>query len=343
MSNDTKHHAEPVALPERRPEDSGFDTDDAFGNGWNNCLDEIAKLGPLYSRPVPGEPMAVFSIDATGYRARILESATSGLPADGTLLYAHADPGDIERLRGENEDLRSQLGAEISKSTGLRTLADGANKWRQRAIDSQLAARDLTGANNELHAKLAERDADLEFWKKSCRTWEAVANGMHVRLYNVLLAVLNGSKLSYHAWPLNSAELEPLDASSPVFLVGGKDGTIAISPYSEPETASAEPTDRICTHPVGCAQCSWCGFKSQRHTFTNCAPGPRMSALAERQEEASAPVEIDERADYEKWLNEHVANHGSLGEVSRRQMLSENPEEAAWEGWEGRAALERKA
>ncbi|MCE1033093.1 hypothetical protein LU645_29700 [Pseudomonas asiatica] len=140
----------------------------AFGKGLHEiawAAGRMPKLGAkLYTHPAPAdpsEPVAVFSIDATGYRARILESATSNLPADGALLYASADPREIERLRAENEELRSQLGAEISKSTGLRTLADGANKWRQRAIDSLLDARDLTDTNNELHAKLAERDALL--------------------------------------------------------------------------------------------------------------------------------------------------------------------------------------
>lgn len=29
-------------------------------------------------------------------------------------------------------------------------------------------------------------------------------------------------------------------------------------------SASAEPSERICTHPEGCTQCSWCGFTSER-------------------------------------------------------------------------------
>jgi hypothetical protein len=147
-------------------------------------------------------------------------------------LYTHADPGKVEQLQQEIETLRSQLGAEISKASGLRTLADGANKWRQRAIDSQLAARDLTDANNNLHTQLAERNGLLRDIKR-------------------------------------------------------------------------------------------CGIDA----VTICGPNIR---------------ERDERADYEHWLNEHVANHVYQGQVLRRDTLEDASEEAAWDAWQARAALERK-
>jgi len=43
-----QHQDEPVALPERKPE---IGTDPFANKGWNACLDEIAKLGPLYPAP----------------------------------------------------------------------------------------------------------------------------------------------------------------------------------------------------------------------------------------------------------------------------------------------------
>lgn len=52
-----QHHAEPVALPARK-RDSNEESDvltDCANEGWNAFLDEIAKLGPLYPHADPGE------------------------------------------------------------------------------------------------------------------------------------------------------------------------------------------------------------------------------------------------------------------------------------------------
>jgi hypothetical protein len=66
-----QHQGEPVALPDRKSYEGSFS---AHGKGqimgWNACLDEIAKLGPLYT---------------------------------------HADAGEVERLRSENEALACNL------------------------------------------------------------------------------------------------------------------------------------------------------------------------------------------------------------------------------------------
>lgn len=51
-----QHQGEPVALPERKGTHLRYDTlMPTFSKGWNACLDEIAKLGPLYTRADPGE------------------------------------------------------------------------------------------------------------------------------------------------------------------------------------------------------------------------------------------------------------------------------------------------
>jgi hypothetical protein len=64
-----QHQGEPVALP-ARVQRGGNDHCDGLAVGWNACLDEIAKLGPLYT---------------------------------------HADPAEVERLRSENEALACNL------------------------------------------------------------------------------------------------------------------------------------------------------------------------------------------------------------------------------------------
>lgn len=51
-----EHQGEAVALPERKPWNGLLATaDNLKGSGWNACLDEIAKLGPLYTCADPGE------------------------------------------------------------------------------------------------------------------------------------------------------------------------------------------------------------------------------------------------------------------------------------------------
>lgn len=66
-----QHQGNPVALPSCKARLSeSHDWDSGYRDGWNACLDEIAKLGPLYT---------------------------------------HADPGEVERLRAENERLREVI------------------------------------------------------------------------------------------------------------------------------------------------------------------------------------------------------------------------------------------
>ncbi|MCE1009292.1 hypothetical protein [Pseudomonas monteilii] len=51
-----EHQGEPVALPDRKLHvHQGLSHTDAKADGWNACLDEITKLGPLYTHADPGE------------------------------------------------------------------------------------------------------------------------------------------------------------------------------------------------------------------------------------------------------------------------------------------------
>lgn len=57
-----QHRGEPVALPAAKElvrawgHDMGGNYEEGTAFGWNACLDEIAKLGPLFTRPVQGDP-----------------------------------------------------------------------------------------------------------------------------------------------------------------------------------------------------------------------------------------------------------------------------------------------
>ncbi|MCT8166874.1 MULTISPECIES: hypothetical protein [unclassified Pseudomonas] len=111
---------------------------------------QIVGLGPMTgaapAEQHQGEPVAVFSIDASGYRVRILESACSSLPADGTKLYTHADP---------NVRWKAVADEQMKVIEGLRAQLAEAREDRNKLGDRYDAAE----------AKLAERDAllrDLE-------------------------------------------------------------------------------------------------------------------------------------------------------------------------------------
>ncbi|WP_372822460.1 hypothetical protein ACCE15_08995 [Pseudomonas parafulva] len=85
---------EPVALPARMSDLDRFNN--PLKDRWNACLDEIAKLGPLYTHPAPAvqqEPVA--EVESRCGHIRAISQDLK----EGDLLYLHADPGEVERLR----------------------------------------------------------------------------------------------------------------------------------------------------------------------------------------------------------------------------------------------------
>ncbi|WP_286919731.1 hypothetical protein [Pseudomonas sp. UBA6753] len=132
-----------------------------------------------YRHSKPG--MSWFFTEKTGADGCLID----GFDYEVQPLYTHADSGEVKRLTQERD--------------GLRTLADGANKWRQRAIDSQLAARDLTNDNNELHAKLAERDALLREIYESAEQDEPIGAGLFSSIKVALSASAEPSAPKFEA------------------------------------------------------------------------------------------------------------------------------------------------
>lgn len=93
MTDIQKKQGEPVALPERLP------THRINSNGWNACLNEIAKMGPLFTSPVPAaQQEPVGEVVAFGKGLHEIAWAQGKLPRLGALLYTHADTGEAERL-----------------------------------------------------------------------------------------------------------------------------------------------------------------------------------------------------------------------------------------------------
>jgi len=191
-----QHQGEPVALPARKDPTEAWAVPGGVhkAEGWNACLDEIAKLGPLYSRPVQGEPVAwscaAVKDDDTSYarlagseaEAREFLEHYQGIGAVVTImpLYTHADPGEVERLRKEvaeleqlrRDDLGRHLITEVKTESQLAECEAMAamiaeREWAEHAgtgpVSSKVEAA-FTQLHNDLHEasdKLAERDALL--------------------------------------------------------------------------------------------------------------------------------------------------------------------------------------
>lgn len=118
---DDQHQGEPVALPARKHIASPPQAYTQRGHdiGWNACLDEIAKLGPLYSRPVQGEPVAWRVTGPSGVMGTYTQEPhgwAHGYKIEP--LYTHADPGEVEQgyshevvhaMQSKIDALRAQL------------------------------------------------------------------------------------------------------------------------------------------------------------------------------------------------------------------------------------------
>lgn len=130
----------PVALPARKGTHLRYDTlMPTFSKGWNACLDEIAKLGPLFTRTDPGEVERL--------RGQINEWAGKWEKA--------INAGAV--MEGERNTLRAQL-AELEALHGgeLGLPKEGWPEYHKRKMET---LRNLTAGYYE--RKLAERDALL--------------------------------------------------------------------------------------------------------------------------------------------------------------------------------------
>lgn len=79
-----QHQGEPVALPARKAHKKGNSPmQNAKNSAWNACLDEIAKLGPLYAHPAP----AVQQQPVPPYR--FIVRSTGGGPNSCEVSKAH--------------------------------------------------------------------------------------------------------------------------------------------------------------------------------------------------------------------------------------------------------------
>lgn len=116
---------EPVTLPGRMPTGNITDPHHPWApgvrEGWNKCLDEITKLGPLCTRSVLGEPVvpghrldALDALvvdgdpqsDANVSNANVAELIRAVRTLQVRTITGPAEPGVVERLRTEIRSLR---------------------------------------------------------------------------------------------------------------------------------------------------------------------------------------------------------------------------------------------
>lgn len=167
LAEQAQGDAQPVALPTMKNANSEYDTEDSYGDGWDDCLREIAKLGPLYARPAPAKvepvPPAGGEVEALidqldDYIARIngddrgSDATVNELRAHVTRLQAEVERLDLMVAQADyNYDMdRAEFKRQLAKQVEL--LQDEIERRRLRG---QTCAKKVA----ILRAQLSERDA----------------------------------------------------------------------------------------------------------------------------------------------------------------------------------------
>lgn len=325
MANPAEQHQdEPVALPERKAITAhGLTALDSEAEGWNACLDEIAKLGPLYT---------------------------------------HVDPGEVERLRAEVERLRSGFYQQVTdddlkkiadfigdgdlptKSFFLRPDAANLANVTMHMVREVQAARALLAGRDALLGQLAEA-AEVFSCSAHCETSDA---GDALELLNTILARVNTLKApkcrvcGYRLHPDGYCSFR--DCGVPGI------GTKALSASAEPAIAKQETRDEMrIRHKREFDALDDSGFHYQECRcgtqgsypleVKHCACGKPFASA-----EPSAPVERDERAEFESYaVTSAWLGLGREEEMARDgEGYAETEVHTAWDAWQARAALERK-
>lgn len=161
-----QHQGDPVALPAQHdlPHRDEFESADQYAAAlgeakiWNACLDEIAKLGSLYTHADPGEVVR-FGIQVEKLLCEALgrEWSATGISIETLVaeLKAKADPCEVERLHKQLDDANQAI-----------TFAAQQAEEKQKVTDAMMAdAKQFRAERDTLRAQLAEREAllrDLE-------------------------------------------------------------------------------------------------------------------------------------------------------------------------------------
>lgn len=283
-----QHQGEPVALPERLDPPKNGESHQLLPRYlvWNACLDEIAKLGPLFTHPAPAvqqEPVAWLD------PSRGLTWLANRMDfAPGSKFYTHADPAEVERLRN-----------------CLRTEVEAGDSWKREA--------------EALRAQLAEAHALLR----------------DIKQHGIGSITIDGKSI-----------LERIDAEL----------SASAEPSAMAERIKSAACPECASKPCMCAElsaqkCDTCKGTGMVYDgeitgvggveFEN---GPVECIKDCPDCKQSAPVEIDERAEFETYavtstwlglgLEEEMARDGD--------GYAETEVHTAWDAWQARAAMAHK-
>lgn len=113
LKRQLQHQGEPVALPEKKRGSVGFAK--GIQDGWNACLDEITKLGPLYIHPNPNVRWEAVANE----QVKVIDELKP----------------EVERLRAEIEEWNRIFDMQEGKIDALRAKLAEAHALLQDFVD----------------------------------------------------------------------------------------------------------------------------------------------------------------------------------------------------------------
>jgi len=315
LANPAQHHqGGPVALPARismEPLPDRRQSRYFIGarHGWNDCLDEIAKLGPLYTHPAPAvqqEPVMRLECEKLwgGDGEYAVDFVKPGWLKEcrekgGTfLLYTHADPAEVEHLRSEVKQLlHTSVKQEVfdvvcKERDALRDQLTEADQLRETIRYFAAAHKDSQQHVAKIEAQLAEAQALL-------RDLPGALERISSNLTKEVQALSQVKEAIPASAEPSATDSEAISESSPKW-----------QPYTENYRNAEYPQQRI---------------------------QDMTENLSYLDSEPSAPVEIDERAEFDAWFKDHSKDWPFPSE-SIKCIARDND----WLVWQARASLARQ-
>lgn len=292
---------EPVTLPKRwsRQNFPAYMADDAAMarvETWNACLDEIAKLGPLFTRAGPAEA----DLDTITLCRSLVDTACNGYVQQ----QGHALNEIRELLQGGSCAQKNNLEDRLGHSRSANITVNGRTGDGRNDADS--------GVIVALRAQLAECEAMAAMIFE--REWaEHVGTG---QVFSKVEAAFTQLHNELHEAGEKLAERDAL-------------------------------LDRLRNHMI--AKGVLGEFGPELFQILNIeAPERAARAALSASAEPSAPVEIDERQEFESAWSARIERlrirerGNEFYRVQPNDLYRWNNVQDAWELWQARAALERK-
>ncbi|MCO7055149.1 hypothetical protein [Pseudomonas juntendi] len=351
-----QHQGEPVALPTRHVHEHHGCFLSERQHGWNACLDEIAKLGPLYTHADPA-------------RLEKLESALKGA------MKLNKEGAERERsIIAERDTLRAQLAEahellrDALASHGVMLMSDPPqDPWKTRRIGERI--REALSASAEPtsqkittteDSKMKDDKTDLPYVEADVN--DSILSGKDWATYTIAdqppeythmqFSVNRGygesrSLAELYKHYFVDGVLPELGDEIRMVCTRRTADHLEINLKVFPKTQKWVPYDEICRsqHPgqILTPMEDHASAEPSAPTEDDYLPEGIVEAAIHGQiiSLPSAPVEIDERAEFEAHMLRDFPGVKLIRSLSREHYR--NPShEGAWRSWQARAALDRK-